>query len=361
MNIIIASDLHLSIEEKEYSLSVLEEIFMNAIGKDALFLLGDIFDSFTDAEELRSDFKRLANNLKKPIYYIVGNHEKIGMLDRSMEQLNLGDRVLIIDSASYSQFYIKGVDIIALSYQENYGSYHKWKVERKEEHIRIFLSHGIVQGTMWFVDGDQNNVAAIPKNLLELFAPDIAILGHIHQKLETKIMLENKHLDVIYPGSSRICNLSKSEIGERYIISLDYEEKQLDINYIPLLNAGKYLRYNFNINGQLYDNLKMLASSWTRDDIIEIKISGIVESGSQSDKIIKNIENQYKKIVNKLIISTEKILILNNITNESILTEFLSISDKYKREKGESISAEILEIAKIMGVEKIAEAIKARK
>ena len=361
MNIIIASDLHLSIKEKDHSLSILEEIFMNTIGKDALFLLGDIFDSFTDAEELRGDFKRLANNLKKPIYYIVGNHEKIGILDRHMEQLNLGDRVIIIDGPMYSQFYIKGVDIIALPYQDRYENYYQWKIGKKEEDIRIFLSHGIAEGSMWFTDEYEDNVAAIPKDLLEIFSSDIVILGHIHQKFEAKVMLENRNIDVIYPGSSRICRLSKSEVGEKYIISLRYEDKNLNIDYISLQRAGKYLRYEFNINGALNENLDILSNDWNREDIIEVKISGIVESDIEADKIIKNIESKYKNKVRKFIISSKSILILNNISKENILTEFLSVSDNYKKEKSDDISAEILELAKIMGIERIVTAIKGRK
>ncbi len=361
MNIIIASDLHLSIRDKDYSLPILEEIFTNAISCDALFLLGDIFDSYTDAEEYRADFRALANGIQTPIYFIVGNHEKIASIGRNLDKLNLGDRVVIVEGDSYSRFYIGGLDIVALPYQTKYENYYQWDLGKKDDNIRILLSHGIVEGSMWFVNQFENGTAAIPLDLLNAISCDLAILGHIHQKFNTKISTIAGDIDVIYPGSSKICRLSESELGAKYILSLRTVDKALDIDYIPLQKAGKYLNYELSINCDIDTEIMNLATNWGKKDIVQIEIFGIVENDYTIDKIIRDIEIKYKKFVSKLIVNPKKILILNNVLEENILSEFLFVVENYKKEKEGSVSKETIELAKIMGVERIANAIKGRK
>lgn len=361
MNITIASDLHLSIRDKDYSMPILEEIFTNAISSDALFLLGDIFDSYTDAEEYRSDFRTLANGIQTPIYFLAGNHEKIASIGRGLDKLNLGDRVVIIEGDSYSRYYIGGLDIVALPYQTKYENFYQWDLGRKDDSIRIFLSHGIVEGSMWFVNKFEKNTAAIPLDLLNAISCDLAILGHIHQKFNTKISTVGGDIDIIYPGSSKICRLSESELGQKYILSLSFIDKALNVDYIPLQKAGKYLNYELNINSDIDSEIMNLTKNWGRKDIVQIEISGIAEDDYAIDKVIRDIEIKYKKFVSKLIVSKKKILILNNVLEENILNEFLFVVEKYKKEKEGTVSAEIVELAKIMGVEKIAAAIKARK
>ncbi len=361
MNIIIASDLHLSVKDKDYSLPILEEILTYAIASDGLFLLGDIFDSYADAEEFRNDFRRMANSIQTPIYFIAGNHEKIASIGRMLEQLNLGDRVVVMEGNSYSRFYIGGLDIIALPYQNKYDNYYQWDMGKKDGTVRILLSHGIVEGSMWFLNKFEDSTAAIPIDLLNAISCDVAILGHIHQKFNTKIKTIDGDIDIVYPGSSKICRLSETEVGEKYILSLRTQDNALDIDYIALEKAGKYLTYEFNINSGVENSLIELSKNWKRKDIIEIRISGVVENDSVVDKIVKNIEGKYRKLVSKLIITRKNISILNNIFEENILSEFLSVAENYKKEKEGVIAPEILELAKIKGVEKIAAAIKLRK
>ncbi len=361
MNIIIASDLHLSIKDKDYSLPILEEIFANAVLSDGIFLLGDIFDSYADAEEFRADFRRFANGIKTPIYFLAGNHEKLASIGRRLDKLDLGDRVVIIEDHSYSRFYIGGLDIIALPYNNKHDDFYQWDFGNKDSDIRIFLSHGIIEGSMWFVDKFEDTTAAIPLDLLNAVSCDIAILGHIHQKFNTKISTINGDIDVIYPGSSKICRLSETEIGKKFILSLHYQNKSLNIDYIPLEKAGKYLVYQFNINGDIESELARLSADWKRKDVIEIQISGVVESDSHIDKVIKDIESKYKRLVSKFIVHKKKVLILNNIVEENILSEFIAVAENYKNEKDGLIAPQTIELAKIMGVERIAAAIKSRK
>ena len=63
--LLISSDLHLSIHEKEYSLSVLDEIIKHAENYDALLLLGDTFNTFEDLQELKDIFSQKLENYKK--------------------------------------------------------------------------------------------------------------------------------------------------------------------------------------------------------------------------------------------------------------------------------------------------------
>ena len=80
--LLISSDLHLSLHEKEYSLSVLDEILEQAKNYDALLLLGDTFNTFEDLQELKDTFSKKIENLgiqgKSHIIFVIGGSIGLG-------------------------------------------------------------------------------------------------------------------------------------------------------------------------------------------------------------------------------------------------------------------------------------------
>src|SRR6056297_3534812 len=94
IKIIHCADLHLSVEEQDYSLPVLHEIIDTANEEEAdyLILAGDTFDSFEQLIKLQKYFKDKISNLKKSceVFLLAGNHEDRGRNNRKIADCDLG-------------------------------------------------------------------------------------------------------------------------------------------------------------------------------------------------------------------------------------------------------------------------------
>ena len=114
--LLISSDLHLSIQEKEYSLSVLDEIIKHAENYDALLLLGDTFNTFEDLRELKDIFSQKLENYKKNVLLLKGNHENLKSKGITLDKLKFPNNVIVIENISF--FNVDNLDIIALPYND---------------------------------------------------------------------------------------------------------------------------------------------------------------------------------------------------------------------------------------------------
>ncbi|ELV04743.1 metallophosphoesterase, partial [Brachyspira hampsonii] len=146
--LLISSDLHLSIQEKEYSLSVLDEIIEYAKNYDALMLLGDTFNTFEDLQGLKDVFSTKIEDYQKDVYLLKGNHENLKSKGITLNKLKFPDNVIVIEDISF--FNIDNLDIIALPYSEKYiiDNDTNKKIENLNADNRIVIAHGIVEGTL---------------------------------------------------------------------------------------------------------------------------------------------------------------------------------------------------------------------
>ena len=117
--ILIAADLHLNASEKSYSFSVFDEILENAKNYDALFLLGDTFNTFEDAEKLKEEFSKKSEIYNKNIYLLKGNHEYLKSGGISLSKLKFAENIKIIEDADFIN--MENLDIVAVAYNENYN------------------------------------------------------------------------------------------------------------------------------------------------------------------------------------------------------------------------------------------------
>ena len=126
--ILIAADLHLSIAEKSYSFSVFDEILENAKNYDALFLLGDTFNTFEDAEKLKEEFSKKSEIYNKNIYLLKGNHEYLKSGGINLSKLKFADNIKIIENIDFinldnykdKEYYLKKIQDKELIYQNEY-------------------------------------------------------------------------------------------------------------------------------------------------------------------------------------------------------------------------------------------------
>lgn len=353
--ILIAADLHLSISEKSYSFSVFEEILENAKNYDALFLLGDTFNTFEDAEKLKEEFSKKSEIYNKNIYLLKGNHEYLKSGGINLSKLKFADNIKIIENIDFINLY--NLDILAVAFSENYNIDNDFlkRVENLKEKNRIFLGHGIVEGTLWAIEENEES-AFIPIEIIKRVKPNLAIVGHIHKQMETNI----ENINIIYIGSARVWRKSKSEMGARKCLALNIDCDSITKNYIDLKSAGKYRVYNLNIN-DIDLKIENIYKNWNYKDIIDINIYGIVEDEILLENKKKEIINKYSKYAREINIKSANLFFLENAYNENIIKEFLNVAEEFESKSVDDEYLEIVELAKYIGIEKISLALQNKK
>ena len=351
--ILIAADLHLSVSEKSYSFSVFDEILENAKNYDALFLLGDTFNTFEDAEKLKEEFSKKSEIYNKNIYLLKGNHEYLKSGGINLSKLKFADNIKIIENIDFIN--LDNLDILAVAFSENYNIDNDFlkRVENLKEKNRIFLGHGIVEGTLWAIEENEES-AFIPIEIIKRVKPNLAIVGHIHKQMEINI----ENINIIYIGSARVWRKSKSEMGARKCLALNIDCNSITKNYIDLKSAGEYRVYNLNIN-DIDLKIENIYKNWNYKDIIDINIYGIIEDEIQLEIKKKEIINKYLEFVREINIKNSNLFFLENALNENIIKEFLKVADEFKSDSEEYL--EIVELAKRIGIEKISLALQNKK
>lgn len=353
--ILIAADLHLSVTEKSYSFSVFDEILENAKNYDALFLLGDTFNTFEDAEKLKEEFSKKSEIYNKNIYLIKGNHEYLKSGGINLSKLKFADNIKIIENIDFINLY--NLDILAVAFSENYNIYNDFlkRVENLKEKNRIFLGHGIVEGTLWAIEENEES-AFIPIEIIKRVKPNLAIIGHIHKQMEINI----ENINIIYIGSARVWRKSKSEMGTRKCLALNIDCDSITKNYIDLKSAGEYRVYNLNIN-DIDLKIENIYKNWNYKDIIDINIYGIIEDEILLENKKKEIINKYSKYAREINIKSANLFFLENAYNENIIKEFLNVAEEFENKSVDDEYLEIVELAKYIGIEKISLALQNKK
>ncbi len=353
--ILIAADLHLSISEKYYSFSVFDEILENAKNYDALFLLGDTFNTFEDAEKLKEEFSKKSAIYNKNIYLLKGNHEYLKSVGINLSKLKFADNIKIIENIDFIN--LDNLDILAVAFSENYNIDNDFlkRVENLKEKNRIFLGHGIVEGTLWAIEENEES-AFIPIEIIKRVKPNLAIVGHIHKQMEINI----ENINIIYIGSARVWRKSKSEMGARKCVALNIDCDSITKNYIDLKSAGEYRVYNLNIN-DIDLKIENIYKNWNYKDIIDINIYGIIEDEIQLEIKKKEIINKYLEFVREINIKNSNLFFLENAYNENIIKEFLNIAEEFESKSVDDEYLEIVELAKYIGIEKISLALQNKK
>lgn len=353
--ILIAADLHLSLTEKSYSFSVFDEILENAKNYDALFLLGDTFNTFEDAEKLKEEFSKKSEIYNKNIYLLKGNHEYLKSGGINLSKLKFADNIKIIENIDFIN--LDNLDILAVAFSENYNIDNDFlkRVENLKEKNRIFLGHGIVEGTLWAIEENEES-AFIPIEIIKRVKPNLAIVGHIHKQMEINI----ENINIIYIGSARVWRKSKSEMGARKCLALNIDCDFITKNYIDLKSAGEYRVYNLNIN-DIDFKIENIYKNWNYKDIIDINIYGIIEDEILLENKKKEIINKYSKYAREINIKSANLFFLENAYNENIIKEFLNVAEEFESKSVDDEYLEIVELAKYIGIEKISLALQNKK
>ncbi|MDB5106289.1 MAG: repair exonuclease [Fibrobacteres bacterium] len=341
--ILHAADLHLSEADRDYSLAVFSELLDSARREKADYLLfcGDLFNTFADAEKLRSEFRRILGSPPFEFLYLPGNHEDLQRGGGELSRLDWGAATVLHGLPFELLRRDRGgvpVEFLAVPHQEKYSGYGNWPVPPKEAAWRVALAHGVVAGMSYRGPDDEGGAAAIDPDLFARFQVDYAALGHIHGRRTDAV----GGTRLAYPGSTRVWR--RNESGARGALLLDLpasgpasmratanggpasgnREAIAEPVFIPLASAGEYRHYalTLTLEGDAPD-LDSLAKSWGPSDYIELECAGLVEDERSVVQLADRLRTRYGSKVRCLEIDRDGVSALPGISSQPIVRKFL--------------------------------------
>lgn len=357
MLILHAADLHLCDSEREYSLSVLEEIVALALSRDVAFLLlsGDTFDSFDDVESLRSSFRKAFEKLPPSceVLLLQGNHEDLGRGKRDLRSLDLGPITLLADTP-FSLIARDGVEFLTIPHQANYSDYRQWKVPQKQKTLRIAVAHGVVVGVSYAGPDQETGAGVLDPDIFTRFGVDYAALGHIHIRRR-----ENSNNTIIsYPGSARVWR--RGELGERGVCLLNTDDL-MTVDFLSLKSAGQYREYDLplSLEGKAR-NLVKEARSWSSSDWIHISFTGLVEEENVVASLEAALQKKHGDKVRKLEIVRDEVSVLPGISSQPLASRFLALWELREPEPGQELKMRVWLRAREMALAEIKSVLEAR-
>jgi DNA repair exonuclease SbcCD nuclease subunit len=356
MKLVHAGDVHLSLEERDYSLQVLSGIVELARSEKASYLVlaGDVFDSFRDAESLRADFREAIAPLRDAceVLYLPGNHELLERGQKSLRALDLGI-VTLLDRSPCQCLVRDGLEFLAIPHQPAYRDYRSWPIPGKGGRLRVAVAHGVVNGLSYAGVEEEAGGSALDPDLFHRFQVDYAALGHIHARREEV----RQGLRIAYPGSARVWR--RREYGERGVNLLSAPvgggraasplagtcglppaapaihgyrgtspsmapAAPLQVDFVPLAQAGQYreIALPVGFEGDI-EEPRLETDRWGERDWICLVLSGIVEDENAVARLEGELQRRYARRVRRLEIRREGIAVLPGIAAQPLAERFL--------------------------------------
>ncbi len=327
-----AADLHLSLTEKEYGLSVFSELLETARREkvDYLVFCGDLFNTFADAEGLRADLRQLIGTPEFEFLYLPGNHEDLGRGALDLARLDLGNLTLLDAKPFQCLRRDRGgvtLELLAVPHQEHYALYSQWPVPAKSARWRVAMAHGIVAGMAYRGPDEESGGAALDPDLFHRFQVDYAALGHIHgRRCQTLSTISGQTVMAAYPGSTRLWRRGETGLHGAYLLELPSQDRSglQEPQFLPLSSAGEYRQYPMplSLEGEAPD-LERVAAGWGRNDWIELVFSGLVEDEKAVARLSDQLLSQFAKRVRGMEIRRDGVSALPGISSHPVAKQFL--------------------------------------
>ncbi len=318
--LIHCADLHLTMEEKEYSLSVLSEIVALTIQHEAAFLImaGDIFDSFSDCENLRIVFRReigvLAGRCK--VLFLPGNHEHLKQGNKSLRNLDLGD-IVLLDRKPFDYLSFAEVEFITIPDQAGYSDYRRWNISPRTAKTRILIAHGTVAGLSYSGPDGESGGAVLAADIFRHWQADYGALGHIHSRRVAEV----DGSILAYPGSARVWRRGESGARGLHIITIN---QKIGFEFVTLKSAGQYREYQVPLGMEAeVDQKSMETDGWQPADWIQLNFSGIVENEHDVRLLEGKLKQAYGEGVRRLDIDRDRVAVLPGIASQPLAAAFL--------------------------------------
>jgi predicted phosphodiesterase len=350
--IIHTSDLHFSKTEREYCLSVWEEIRNIGLEEkaEAILISGDLFNEFSDIEACRSDLQSGLENYPIPIFAISGNHEILRINRGSLGSFSLGEihwyhsedpKLIPIESGNW--------ELLVVPYQSVYQNYRDWKFPEKKK-PRIVMAHGIVPELLAYTGIDEEEGDHILEiDMLRKLAGDYYALGHIHKPTSKNW----NGLSLHYPGSPRVWR--RGESGPRSVNLIQIGRTgEISVIQRKVQSAGEYreLEWNLKPDGSIPDIAP--EDSFSSNDMIQIKLIGFAESEPALAEVAKELERKWKiKFPRMQKVDLSHVEFLAGVQDEHLVRKFLAEWDQKVAEISDPKTLSLWNKARQIGVQAI--------
>ena len=287
--------LNLKSFQKAIELSINEHV-------DFILISGDLFDtSLPSIDVLKETAFILKNlsNLNIPVYLIPGSHD-FSVSGKTMLDV-LENAGLVVNVMKFEddklKFTIDNKTNIYLSgfYGKKGSLEHSEYVDLVKSHLefntnkKIFLFHSLIKDIKpnYFENVEGISISALPKGF------DYYAGGHPH------FVYGQHHEDygfIAYPGPifpNNFDELEKLKHGGFFIVNFD---DKIEAKHIAL-DIVKVVSYNFNADNKTPQKLEQELLSSIKDfenNIITIRIEGVLESGKTSDINFKLLNERFK-------------------------------------------------------------------
>lgn len=349
MRFIHTADLHISASAKEYSLAVLAEI--GAIGvrekTGAIVFAGDTFDSFADAVQCRGDLGRWADALPEGIAVLLlpGNHEDLGRGTNTLAALNFGARVRLITAMPFEAVTVGDTEFLLFPFREGYLDPAAFQLPPNTALSRVAVMHGTVAGMAYTGEGpEETENSLIDPSIFTRMGVQYAALGHLHAAREDR----SGAALMVYPGSPRVWR--KGERGPRAVSLVDTTSKPVTHRRIAVAAAGQYREYRIplSLDGRGAD-VDRIAGEWTREDMISIVLTGMVDDENAAAALREEIAQGYTGRVRSLEVSMD-VQPVAGIASHPAAAQFLALLAG----QAAVTDPEVLERARKLGLEAVA-------
>ncbi len=320
MRILHCADLHLSAEEADYCLGVLDEIVAMAASNRCGWLLfaGDLFDTYPDLEKLKGEFRKRMAGLPQGCRALViaGNHDRLRMGAKRLSAVDLEPAAFVADGP-FELFADEALELVAIPFAPAHADYLEWNLPPRKAPLRIAVAHGSIAG-MHYTGGDEEEEPGVmDPDLFVRHGIRLAALGHIHAS-RTEVI---EGVTFSYPGSARVWR--RGESGARRVNLIEAGES-LSLSALTLASAGQYRRVELplNLDGSL-PPLGPLVEEWGKADWVEIAASGVIED----ERVLAASEAELKRRqgarVRRLELTREGVLTLEGIATQPVAKRFL--------------------------------------
>ena len=290
MRFLHTADIHLKKNDIR-RLQILEWMIKKAEQEkiDFFIIAGDLFDSITDANELRSPVKKIFDQAKMQFLIIPGNH----VSGSFGENYDYGTNVMQLFKEPYVTIEKQNIKICAVPYQ-------KKKFSECTKDLPVDIDLLICHGTLYdesFIysmldDKETMYMPIFPGNLNNI--AHYVALGHLHARTIEK---KYGHTHVVYPGSPVAIDTKCTEKRCCYII--DIEQKKVAIEPLEIDIAPYWAKRDFFVfpgnEDPVLENIETYLEELKDQAVMPyIMIHGYIANNERAfnDKIIE-IKNKY--------------------------------------------------------------------
>ncbi len=296
IKLIHTADLHLS-EKKAETIVALDEILRIAKEEkaDIVTISGDMFDSTSDAENLRPQLRERFSDNDFEIIVIPGNHD----VDVYSEGYDFGNNFIPMTKYPFQEFKKDNVNLLAVPYVESLTNdvLSKIKNQTRKDKINILLLHCTLD--IGFCKGDfgekETKYCPISQAMLAKLSFDYVLSGHFHK--ETKIIKLTPSSSFIYPGSP--VSLTEKELGKRNVILIEIDNKEA--RKIPM-NSFYYDKLFVNVipgkeKEAIFEIKEWIKNHTSEKCNLEIYVDGFIQVREKDFRMSLPKSNENVKVI----------------------------------------------------------------